>query len=89
MKQKKGLVLRDVCGEKVIIGEGLEAINFGKLLCLNDTAAWLWQKASELGDFSIKELADILYEEYDVTPEQALNDVTDIVSKWQEAQIVE
>ena len=89
MKQKKGLVLRDVCGEKVIIGEGLEAINFGKLLCLNDTAAWLWQEASELGDFSIKELADILYEEYDVTPEQALNDVTDIVSKWQEAQIVE
>lgn len=89
MKQKKGLVLRDVCGEKVIIGEGLEAINFGRLLCLNDTAAWLWQKASEMGDFSIKELADILYEEYDVTPEQALNDVTDIVSKWQEAQIVE
>jgi hypothetical protein len=40
-------------------------------------------------EFSIKELADILYEEYDVTPEQALNDVTDIVAKWQEAQIVE
>ena len=89
MKQKKGLVLRDVCGEKVIIGEGLEAINFGRLLCLNDTAAWLWQKASELGDFSIKELADILFEEYDVTPEQALSDVTDIVAKWQEAQIIE
>ena len=60
MKQKKGLVLRDVCGEKVIIGEGLEAINFGRLLCLNDTAAWLWQKASEMDEFSIKELADIL-----------------------------
>ena len=89
MKQKKGLVLRDVCGEKVIIGEGLEAINFGRLLCLNDTAAWLWQKASEMEEFSIKELADILYEEYDVTPEQALNDVTDIVAKWQEALIVE
>ena len=46
MKQKKGLVLRDVCGEKVIIGEGLEAIDFGRLLCLNDTAAWLWEKAN-------------------------------------------
>ena len=34
-------------------------------------------------------VADILYEEYDVTPEQALSDVTDIVAKWQEAQIVE
>ncbi len=89
MKQKKGLVLRDVCGEKVIIGEGLEAINFGRLLCLNDTAAWLWQKASEIGDFSIEQLTDAMCEEYDVTPEQAINDVTDIIDKWKEAQIVE
>lgn len=89
MKQKKGLVLRDVCGEKVIIGEGLEAIDFGRLLCLNDTAAWLWEKASEMGDFTIDTLADALCEEYEVTKEQALDDVTAIVAKWQEAQIVD
>ena len=89
MKQKKGLVLRDVCGEKVIIGEGLEAINFGRLLCLNDTAAWLWQEASKMGDFTIDMLTDALCEEYDVTKEQAKDDVTEIVAKWQEAQIVE
>jgi len=89
MKQKKGLVLRNVCGENVIIGEGLEAIDFGRLLCLNETAAWLWQKASEIGDFTIDMLVDALCEEYDVTKEQALDDVTAIVDKWQEAQIVE
>ena len=89
MKQKKGFVLRNVCGENVIIGEGLEAIDFGRLLCLNDTAAWLWQKASEMGDFTIDALADALCEEYDVTSEQALDDVTAIIAKWQEAQIVE
>ena len=89
MKQKKGLVLRDVCGEKVIIGEGLEAIDFGRLLCLNDTAAWLWQKASEMGDFTIDTLVDALCEEYEVAKEQALDDVTAIVAKWQEAQIVD
>lgn len=89
MKQKKGLVLRNVCGENVIIGEGLEAIDFGRLLCLNETAAWLWQKASEMGDFTIDMLADALCEEYDVTKEQALEDVTTIVAKWQETHIVE
>ena len=89
MRQKKGLVLRNVCGENVIIGEGLEAIDFGRLLCLNETAAWLWQKASEIGDFTIDMLVDALCEEYDVTKEQALDDVTAIVDKWQEAQIVE
>ena len=89
MKQKKGLVLRNVCGENVIIGEGLEAIDFGRLLCLNDTAAWLWQKASEMGDFTKDALADALWEEYEVTKEQALDDVTTIIAKWQEAQIVD
>jgi len=89
MRQKKGLVLRDVCGEKVIIGEGLEAINFGRLLCLNETAAWLWQKASEMGEFSTEDLAEGLCEEFEVTKEQALHDVKDIVAKWEEANILE
>ena len=47
MKIKKGFVLREVCGEHVIVGEGLGAVNFGKLLALNETAAWLWKQAVE------------------------------------------
>ena len=35
MRIKEGFVLREVCGERVIVGEGLGAINFGKLLSLN------------------------------------------------------
>ena len=89
MRQRKGLVLRDVCGEKVIIGEGLEAVNFGRLMCLNDTAAWLWEKASEKGDFILEDLAEKLCEEYEVSTEEAIQDVTAIVDKWKEADIVE
>ena len=48
MKIKKGFVLRNVCGEQVIMGEGLDAIDFGRLLCLNETAAWLWNQAKEI-----------------------------------------
>ena len=77
MRQKKGLVLRDVCGEKVIIGEGLEAVDFGRLMCLNDTAAWLWEKASEMGEFSVEGLAEALLEEFEVTKEQALEIFSD------------
>ena len=82
MRQKKVLVLRDVCGEKVIIGEGLEAVDFGRLMCLNDTAAWLWEKASEMGEFTVEGLTEVLIEEFEVTKEQALHDVKDIVDKW-------
>ena len=89
MKQKKGFVLRDVCGEKAIIGEGIEAVNFNKLIGLNDTAAWLWEKAAELGDFTAQELADALCKEYDVTPDRALADVEKLMASWQSAGIVE
>ena len=89
MKIKKGFVLREVCGEKVVVGEGLETIDFGKLISLNGTAAMLWQKASELGDFTTEQLADALQDEYEVGREQALNDVEKLTSKWKEAGLVE
>lgn len=89
MKLKEGFVLRQVCGENVITGEGLGAINFGKLLALNETAAWLWKEADAQGDFTVDSLADKLCEEYEVTAEQARQDVAAIVKKWQEVEVVE
>ena len=89
MRQKKGFVLREVCGENVIVGEGLGALNFGKLLALNETAAWLWKQAAAMGDFTVEALADRLCEEYDVAAETARQDVADIVAKWQSAGVIE
>lgn len=89
MKQKKGFVLRTVCGENVIVGEGLETVNFGKLISLNESAAYLWKKAGELGDFTSQQLADALLEEYEVTADQALADVVRIIGEWQKVGIVE
>ena len=71
MRIKKGFVLREVCGERVIVGEGLDAINFGKLLTLNESAAWLWKQAVEAGDFTADALAQRLSEGYEVTDEEA------------------
>ena len=88
MKIKKGFVLREVCGEKVIVGEGLETVNFGKLISVNDTAALAWQKATELGDFTTEQLADALVEVYEVTREQALTDVEKLTTKWMEAGLI-
>lgn len=80
--------MRQVCGEWVVVGEGLSAINFNRLLSLNDTAAWLWQQAMEQGDFTVDSLADRLSEEYDVTTEDARRDVAELVGKWQQEGIV-
>ncbi|MBQ9231360.1 MAG: PqqD family protein [Prevotella sp.] len=88
MNIKKGFVLREVCGENVIVGEGLEAVNFGRLLALNETAAWLWKQALAMGDFTIDALTEKLCEEYDVTNEVAQKDVSAIVGQWQKEGVV-
>ena len=89
MNIKKGFVLREVCGEHVIIGEGLGAINFGKMLALNESAAWLWKQAVMMDDFTIESLAEKLCQEYEVSAEEALQDVTEMIGEWQRVNVVE
>ena len=89
MRLKKGFVLREVCGERVIMGEGLGAINFGKLLALNETAAWLWQQAQAMDDFTVESLAEKLCEEYEVEADEAKADVAEIIADWQDVSVIE
>ena len=87
MKKKDGIVLRDVCGEKVLVGEGRGAVDFGRLISLNDTAAWLWNHID--GEADIDNLALALCGEYDVEPDVARRDVETIVEEWINAGVVE
>ncbi len=89
MRIKNGFVLREVCGEQVIMGEGIGALDFGKLLCLNETAAFLWNTATELGDFTVASLTDRLCEEYEVERSRAEADVQAIVDSWQKVNVLE
>ena len=88
MRQKDGFVLRDVLGDKALVGEGADAINFGKLISLNDTAAWLWEKASELGDFTEGQLVDAILQAYDVDKAKAQADVTKLINTWKEMGVI-
>ena len=88
MKIEKGFVLREVCGEHVIVGEGLGAVDFGKLLALNETAVWLWKQALDQEDFTAESLTEKLCGEYDVDPAEARKDVDDIIAQWQEVEVI-
>ena len=89
MRIKNGFVLRQVCGENVIVGEGLGAINFGKMLALNETAAWLWQQAVAMSDFTVDALAQKLCDEYEVSLDEAKADITAIITEWQNVGVLE
>ena len=89
MRINKDFVLREVCGENVIMGEGLKAIDFRKILSLNESAAWLWKEAKAQGDFTVESLTARLCEEYDVTAEEARSSVTELIEKWDKEGVVE
>ena len=82
-------MLRNVCGEHVIIAEGLENIDFSRLVTLNETGGWIWEKASALGDFTAEQLAEALCQEYDVDQAQAVADVENLLRQWNELGMTE
>lgn len=83
MRIKDGFELREVCGERIILSSGMENIDFSKIISLNETAAFLWEKA-EGHDFTEEELADALLAEYEVDADTARKDVADVVASWRE-----
>lgn len=82
MKLKKDFKLRQICGENIITAEGMQAIDFSKLVSLNETATFLWKEAEKQGEFTTESLAEALCKEYDVSEAQALADCQTIVSQW-------
>lgn len=86
MKKKEGMVLRNVCGEKVLVGEGLGAVDFNCLISLNETAAWLWEHIDENSD--IDSLTQTVCEEYAVKPETARHDIETTLEKWLKAGVI-
>lgn len=88
MKIKDGFVLREICGEKIISGEGLNQVNFSKFIRLNDSAAFLLKKV-EHEEFTAETLAKLLCEEYEISEEIAAKDAEALCKSLVEAGIVE
>lgn len=89
MKLKKDFKLRQICGENIITAEGMQAIDFSKLVSLNETATFLWKEAEKQGEFTTESLAEALCKEYDVSEAQALADCQIIVSQWTQEGLAE
>ncbi len=88
MKIKEGFVLRTICGQNVISGEGSANVNFSKLVSLNETATFLFREV-EGKDFTPEDMAEALLREYEVSRETALEDCRKLCEQWVEIGIVE
>ena len=88
MKIIEGFRLRDVMGQATVIGEGVNQVNFNKLITLNSSAAFLWKQV-EGKEFDDTMLADLLVEEYGIDREIAEKDSKAIAAQWLEVGLVE
>ncbi len=88
MRTKKGFNLRDVCGEKIVVAEGKENIDFSKVISMNETSAFLWEKIKDK-NFTVDDLATLLTEEYDVDKETATVDCQSLIELWNEAGLID
>ena len=87
MQINKGFELRVMCGEHIIIGTGVDNIDFSKVISLNESAAWLWREV-EGKEFTPQSLAALLMEQYDVDEATALADATALAAQWVSVGIV-
>ena len=88
MKTKKGFKLRTICGENIIVAEGIENIDFSRIISMNESAAYLWNKIQGI-DFTADTLIELLLDEYEVSKEKASLDVSQLIEHWQKAGIIE
>ena len=88
MRIKKGFVLRELVGQKIVTGEGLEQIDFNKLVSLNSSAAYLWEHLVSR-DFDLETMVDLLLERYDIERSVALKDASALLDNWKSIGLIE
>ncbi|MCR5560856.1 MAG: PqqD family protein [Bacteroidales bacterium] len=88
MRIKEGFKLRTMLGEHIVTGEYPMQVNFNKMVSLNETAAYLWEKVQGK-DFTEADLAKLLLDEYEVDEATANKDAAALAAKWKEIGLIE
>lgn len=73
MKIKEGFVVRKIANQYMAVPVGSRAKELHGMIGLNETAAFLWELLKE--DRTEEELATLLYDEYEISEEKALETV--------------
>ena len=87
MKIKEGFVVRKIANQYMAVPVGARAKELHGMIALNDTAAFLWELLKE--SRTEEELATLLYNEYEISEEKALETVRRFCRSLQEEGVLE
>lgn len=87
MTIKKDMILRKVGMDIILVPIGNALKDHNGFFMITESAGFLWEHLAECN--SVQELAKKLFDEYDVTEEQALADTQEFVDKLVELEIID
>ena len=87
MKIKKDMIIRKVGTETILVPLGDALKKHNGLFMLSESACFLWEQLPSCN--SVQELANKLYDEYDVTREQAFSDTQKFIDQLVELEIID
>ena len=78
MRLKAGYKVREIAGDYVVIPAAGHYQEFGAVVSLNETGAFLWGQLQDSKTF--EELTEALTAEYDVEPEEVRKDIREFIA---------
>lgn len=87
MKIKSGFVLRKIASSWMVVPVGERAAELNGMISLNETAAFVWQFLQE--EHTKEELVAAMVAEFDVTPQQAGQDIDAMLSNMKAAGLLD
>lgn len=87
MKIKEGFVVRKIANQYMAVPIGARAKEVHGMIGLNETAAFLWELLKQ--NRTEEELATLLYDEYEISEEDALEVVRRFSTMLQEEGVLE
>lgn len=87
MKKRESFIVREVMGQFMFMPTGETATKFSGLIITTETGAFIWEHIEEVS--SAEEMASLLTEEFEVSYEEALADVTALFDNFRKAGWIE
>lgn len=87
MKKKEQFIARKVMGNHVLMPFGETTHRFSGMIMATETGAFIWDHIEEVD--SPEEMAELIVAEYEVSYEEALEDVKAIFDNFQKAGWIE
>ena len=81
------MVFRDIEGEMILVPIRRRTADLESIYTLNETGSRIWELID--GQHTLREIRDIIAQEYEVTPEEAEADLAEFMAYLEEIEAVE